>query len=224
MRQPAPKKRCAAVWFLVSGAVACVQFWLLGDLVTAWEPATDQGASPLVFDDLLTSLAVVVLAACAVWFWIVTTVVVIEALRGVAADTAPRSSFGCPASLRQALLVACGLALSTALAASAQADPQQQARPANSLVSGLPLPDRAQAPAQSQPQPKSQTQRQHTVRSGDTLWGIAADALGPASTDAEIAFAWHAIHENNRQVIGADPDLIQPGAKLAIPDLQEEAP
>ncbi|OJX98308.1 MAG: hypothetical protein BGO96_03740 [Micrococcales bacterium 73-15] len=55
----------------------------------------------------------------------------------------------------------------------------------------------------------------YTVRSGDSLWGIAR-AHG-AETDAEIADAWPRWHELNRDVIGADPDLIQPGQVLRVP-------
>lgn len=55
------------------------------------------------------------------------------------------------------------------------------------------------------------------VGAGDTLWGIAAAHLGPAATDAEIAAAWPLWYEANRQVVGPDPDLLQPGQQLTVP-------
>ncbi|HEX5566715.1 MAG TPA: transglycosylase family protein [Streptomyces sp.] len=48
----------------------------------------------------------------------------------------------------------------------------------------------------------------YTVVSGDTLSRIAR-AHG-------VAGGWQAVYENNRQVIGGDPDLILPGQELAL--------
>jgi hypothetical protein len=55
------------------------------------------------------------------------------------------------------------------------------------------------------------------VRPGDSLWGIAAARLGPDSTAAQTAAAWPRWYAANRAVIGADPDLIKPGQRLAPP-------
>ena len=49
-----------------------------------------------------------------------------------------------------------------------------------------------------------------TVRSGDTLWSLAADRLGANATTAQIAAAWPRWYAVNRRVIGADPSLILP--------------
>lgn len=60
----------------------------------------------------------------------------------------------------------------------------------------------------------------HTVvvRSGDSLWSISDDLLGPASSDpAEIAAAWPMLHEANQDVIGTDPDQLFPGMELTVP-------
>lgn len=60
----------------------------------------------------------------------------------------------------------------------------------------------------------------HTVvvRSGDSLWSISDDLLGPASSDpAEIAAAWPMLHEANHDVIGTDPDQLFPGMELTVP-------
>ena len=60
------------------------------------------------------------------------------------------------------------------------------------------------------------------VRRGDTLWSIAARALGPGSTDLEIARAWPDWHEANRAAIGPDPDHLLPGTRLQAPTSTSE--
>ena len=55
------------------------------------------------------------------------------------------------------------------------------------------------------------------VLRGDTLWSIAARHLGPGATAAEITVEWHRWLSANRDVIGADPDLILPGQELLPP-------
>lgn len=58
------------------------------------------------------------------------------------------------------------------------------------------------------------------VRAGDTLWDITARHLGADADAATIAATWPLWFETNRDVIGADPDLILPGTLLVPP--QEE--
>lgn len=55
------------------------------------------------------------------------------------------------------------------------------------------------------------------VGPGDSLWTIAARQLGPFATDVEIAQAWPLWHQENRQVIGDNPDLLLPGQLLRVP-------
>ena len=55
------------------------------------------------------------------------------------------------------------------------------------------------------------------VSPGDTLWDIAARHLGSTATTAEIAGEWHRWYAVNADLIGADPDLIQPGQRLVAP-------
>ena len=52
---------------------------------------------------------------------------------------------------------------------------------------------------------------------GDCLWTIAARAIGPDATDAEVAVAWPRWYARNRVTIGADPDLLIPGMVLRPP-------
>ncbi|WP_285726278.1 LysM peptidoglycan-binding domain-containing protein [Psychromicrobium xiongbiense] len=60
-------------------------------------------------------------------------------------------------------------------------------------------------------------EQSHVVRPGDSLWSIAARALGPLADDAEIARAWPLWYALNRSVIGEDAHLIQPGQILLAP-------
>jgi len=56
------------------------------------------------------------------------------------------------------------------------------------------------------------------VHPGDSLWKLAARDLGPGADDTDIDAAWRNWYAANRALIGADPDLIQPGQRLQPPD------
>ena len=55
------------------------------------------------------------------------------------------------------------------------------------------------------------------VEPGDTLWHIAERALPSHAGSADIASAWPAWYASNAEVIGDDPDLLQPGQVLHAP-------
>jgi hypothetical protein len=59
--------------------------------------------------------------------------------------------------------------------------------------------------------------REVTVRSGDSLWSIAAAALGPLASDADIAREWPRLFAANREAIGANPNFLRPGQVLVLP-------
>ncbi|UCE85524.1 MAG: LysM peptidoglycan-binding domain-containing protein [Deltaproteobacteria bacterium] len=61
----------------------------------------------------------------------------------------------------------------------------------------------------SVPARAEQKTRVHEVEPGETLWTIAADAMG----DARL---WPAIYRANRDQI-KDPALVYPGQRLSIP-------
>lgn len=69
----------------------------------------------------------------------------------------------------------------------------------------------------SRPHPGRVVSDHVVVRRGDTLWDIAARALGPGASDADIAASWPRWHAANRSTIGPDPDLILPGQLLRPP-------
>jgi nucleoid-associated protein YgaU len=54
---------------------------------------------------------------------------------------------------------------------------------------------------------------QHTVRDTDTLSGLALKYYGSTSKDK-----WMLIYDANKDVIGANPDVLRPGIVLNIPD------
>ena len=55
------------------------------------------------------------------------------------------------------------------------------------------------------------------VRSGDTLWTIAARHLGPEASDVDVALEWPRWFDNNRAVIGSNPNALLPGQILKSP-------
>lgn len=65
-------------------------------------------------------------------------------------------------------------------------------------------------------EPQNQN-RSVVVLRGDSLWSIAAAALGPHANDQEIARAWPLWYQANQTVIGADPSIILPGQVLMAP-------
>jgi nucleoid-associated protein YgaU len=52
--------------------------------------------------------------------------------------------------------------------------------------------------------------RTYTVRPGDSLSKIAKALMGDAKK-------WRVLYEANKDVVGANPDLIRPGQVLKIP-------
>jgi nucleoid-associated protein YgaU len=61
------------------------------------------------------------------------------------------------------------------------------------------------------------TGREVTVRPGDSLWSIAAAALGPFASDADIAREWPRLYAANRAAVGANPHFLRPGLVLVLP-------
>jgi murein DD-endopeptidase MepM/ murein hydrolase activator NlpD len=66
------------------------------------------------------------------------------------------------------------------------------------------------------PQSRAGRAEMYTVVRGDTLSAIA--------TDERVRGGWRGLYDANRSAIGADPDLILPGQRLALPDGTVKAP
>ncbi|MFF2245196.1 LysM peptidoglycan-binding domain-containing protein [Arthrobacter sp. NPDC058130] len=94
-------------------------------------------------------------------------------------------------------------------AVTAGVDPRW--KPLSPVVDPGPL---AARPVRAQDIP---ARREVTVRSGDSLWSIAAAALGPLATDADIARDWPRLYAGNREAIGPNPHLLRPGQVLTLP-------
>ncbi len=56
----------------------------------------------------------------------------------------------------------------------------------------------------------------HVVQPGENLIAIAQAYFGP-----EHASHWITLYNFNRELIGDNPDVIQPGMELLIPDISE---
>ena len=63
---------------------------------------------------------------------------------------------------------------------------------------------------------------QGLVASGDSLWSISQERLGPGAPQQRVALEVRRIHELNRDRIGDDPSLIFPGQRLSLPPLAGE--
>ncbi|GAA2500430.1 peptidoglycan DD-metalloendopeptidase family protein [Streptomyces gobitricini] len=87
----------------------------------------------------------------------------------------------------------------TGAAAQAQARQQSQARPKSEA--------RPQSPPAT-PTTVPGKRESYTVARGDSLSGIAETE--------KVRGGWHRLYEDNRTVIGSDPDLIMPGQKLTL--------
>lgn len=103
-------------------------------------------------------------------------------------------------------------------------DPIESAGPARSVAGDPPTPAGSVAgdpatPAASKPaEPRSAPSGDHVrVRPGDSLWSIAAHRLGAAGSPARIQGEWPRWYSANRQLIGADPNLLRPGMSLLAP-------
>ncbi|MCR6031454.1 LysM peptidoglycan-binding domain-containing protein [Nocardioides sp. zg-579] len=175
------------------------------------------GAAPgpgTTFEDLLVGGCAVAVLVTSAWLWLLTTVVVVEALRG---RTDRRA--GVPRFVRTAVLAACGVALVVPAPALAAERPHP--------LDGLPMPDRATSTAAwvaaavdgatRPPAREPDAPRTHVVRTGDTLWAIAAAGLSPTADPDDVVRRSHRLHQLNRAVIGDDPDLIHPGQRLRLP-------
>ena len=189
--------RCLFVWLAATASSAAAARWLCG----LW-PTPDAS-----FEDLLVGGCGAALAGCVGWSWLCVSAVALEAVRQRPTGWRPA-----PASLRRAVLLACGGAV--LVTGPAVADGRHEL-PTRSLYAGLPFPDRAADVALLRPEPATP---HVVVRPGDTLWSIAARHVAAGRGDLEISAACELLHHLNRAVIGTDPDLIHPGQRLRLPD------
>jgi hypothetical protein len=206
----ASRARCLLVWLMATAGTVLTSAWAAPDLRAV--------PSAPSFDRLVVGVAAGALVACAAWAWLVTGIVVAQALGGRPRAAAP----GVPRWLRTLVLLACGLVVVSGPAAQAadgghggRSDPRE-------VLAGLPPPERVLGGVRPVPAGPEPADRVHVVRPGDTLWDIAAADVGESSDDALTTAHWHRIHRLNRAVIGSDPDLIHPGQQLRMPTPQQD--
>lgn len=241
IRPGAPFARCCLVWVAVSASCLGVLTRVSAHLPRRLAPDPAQLDAP-PFEDLLATGCGVALAGCACWFWLVTTVVLVEAVTGLRVWQA-----GCPVGLRRAVLTLCGAALVAGSATQGPAfagtpaglppDPTTDTDTDQRALVGLRLPERPvvgmtvgpgrrphAVPGSSRTAGSAESRPEGgrlRIRPGDTLWALTESQLPDDATDADIAHGWQQLWRANRNLIGPDPDLIHPGGVLRLPDTKE---
>ena len=182
-------------------------------------------AAPAVESALLVLGSAVALVAWTCWCR-----TLVETLLALASDPAGCSGNGAARTdgigrhrRSTAVLLVLGLSAVgvTAPAAATGGDGPHRPR-----LDGLQLPDLPAAPMQAAHWPTGTAAcrpRPVVVAPGDSLWTIAAEQLastathGTVPTPRAIDRSWPRWHVVNRNVIGPDPDLLQPGQRLQRP-------
>lgn len=196
--------RGALLWTGVTAAsVALGRTTLSGATALVAAPGPD-------FVSLLVQLCSVVALVAVAALWCLTTDVVRQAVRPGPTRTPP----GRAGAVRRLLLTACGIAVLSTTTGVAHGHEGPDAPLNAEALDGLPLPDRATGGGPSGAPVDALVVR---VRPGDSLWAIAARALGPGASAAQVTSYWHRIHAANAAVIGNDPDLLLPDQHLRLP-------
>jgi hypothetical protein len=219
--------RTSRACLLLAGcAVAAVATWLLAGepLLAVVRPLAADGPaalSALPFPVVLSGCCAAALLGCTGWLLGTASLL---ALCRVAALGLPGSPMpaacarfaeaACPRIARGAVVGVLGLGLGAAVTGPALADASGTATGTGAL-DGLAVPDRATGSLST-----TATRQVVRVRPGDSLWAIASRLLPAGADDARVTAAWHRLHLANLARIGDDPDLIQPGTRLVVPDLR----
>jgi hypothetical protein len=215
----APVARCLLLLLVVTAGAIGPSLLLLPDVLALSRAIRGGTLAEVPFDQVLTQFCAVALVGCAAWLWLTTAFVA----GGAACGRRARPP-GVPRAVSRMVLAACGVALMGGLGTPAHAGDGAGKSP----LDGLPLPDRATTTTQVN-RVFARAEARHVashpvrrpppvvvVRPGDTLWAIARAGL-PRPDDDQVAARVREIHQANRAVIGADPDLIRPGQRLRMP-------
>lgn len=170
---------------------------------------------PAGFSDHVTAACAVALIGCWAWLALGSVLVAVQTSTQAPALSGRRLTW-VPGVLRVLVPAVLGVAVTTAPAGAAPV-PAPVPGPGPSSTSssaawaaatGLPLPDRA-ATTHERP-------RTVVVRSGDTLWAIAAALLPGSPANAAVDAAWRRLARANVDRV-PDPHLILPGTHLRVP-------
>jgi nucleoid-associated protein YgaU len=195
--------RLFAVWAGVTAAATAAAV----AVPATWRAAARVGGAEGI-DHVLVAACTTGLALSLAWLWLVTSLTVAQ----VAVGSVPRGG----GATRRLVFLACGVAVTAGTTLPAHAAGGGGA----DVLVGLPLPERAVS-ATTTRQPRTTapaaTGGTYVVRPGDSLWSIARSHPAPG-TDVESR--WREIWRLNRDVVGADPDLIHPGQALRLPETE----
>jgi len=161
-------------------------------------------------------------AALALWLAVGVGAALAAHLRGRAATLARLVLAGYPPALRRLVTLTAGAVLGVGAMAPAGLADDRPVRPPVVATATPPVEplDWPTANTSRQPTPRSDAGRPVLVRTGDTLWSIAAAALsrGGRTPDATVVSAsWPRWWAANRATVGADPNVISPGTVLIPP-------
>lgn len=78
-------------------------------------------------------------------------------------------------------------------------------------------------PEKTESQATPQVSNTYAVVAGDCLWNIAASHLPQNATDYDIDSLWREIYAQNLDLIGGNPDQIEPGMVLRLPRTAQSA-
>lgn len=242
-RQPGTARpgagRTGLTGLLVLGGTLGLASAVLG--ARTWQVGADLGANLFPVQDIVELLAVAIGTVAAGWVALhalvalACVVVSQHGLRWAAGERAVARH--APAVVRRLARAAAGAGLGLALAApTAIALPDRDAGPATAgntddtrpaVVLDLRWEPTTRTASKQSPRAGAARESRVAVEPGDTLWAIAAAGLTsvqggsgqahPAPSDAEIAAAVTRWHQANREVLGANPDLIRPGTVLRRP-------
>jgi nucleoid-associated protein YgaU len=219
---------------LLAGGTLLVTAAVLGPLMAGRRAvavaASTSGSAGAPGADLTTLLT----GGCAVlvglaWLWLVAAVTACtaDALRAAGSDAVHQGSTLLRPRAVRAVVAACLGVTALAGPASAQS-PVTRVRalpddlraaavtaPATSprLLDGLPVPDRVHGGLHDR---VTAPARRLDVAPGDSLWALTAALLPPGAPADAVASGWRLLYAANRAVVGADPDLLQPGQTLRV--------
>ncbi len=196
----APAFRCLVLWSVLTAVWGADLLVARGELTRFHDELAGRAVGP-AFAPALAGLSAVILAVVVSWLWCVMTAAALEALRGVHRVDVP----GVRGAVRRLVLAGCGVALAASIA-PAHADTVRG-------VAGQPP-----QPLASPVQTAGDEPGTLVVEPRDSLWSIAAGRLGVEASTAEIDHAWRALWRANEAVVGGDPDHIEPGQRLTVPE------
>jgi hypothetical protein len=193
-RHPAMGRVRAAVLLVAAGPIAVA---VLRNLPTRVESGPD---------GLTVSVASWAATAVAAYLLLCVGFVALRQLLAPSPAGQIRALAGTPAWLRRLLATLLGATVIAAASTSTASADELRGRPQPAPTLGWPI--------------THDTDRDSSVvvvGTGDTLWSIAADALGGQADTDEVAAAWPQWWHANRDVIGPDPGRLTPGQHLVEP-------